>query len=385
LWAVTKTGAAELQLNGSDGSPVAMKVRPFATARVRAATMPSGSDQSANFSLTPGTEPEDPLNFSHWGNQAPLQPSGYAVFDHLPVVGDGLTTAYVYFGNSQNRSMLVQLSPGKTIDVDLTGGVTLTGQIVSEKSGNNKPVHEGSIDLQRLPDGAPSQWPVDWAAAARERPLVYGYYGQLDNDGKFSIPGVDPGKYEYESVSSWGSSSVVVGTLSIPNSPGDHPTFDAGAVKLQNVKTLSVGDPAPPILGRTLEDEPVRLSDFSGKYVIWVFWGTTFGGMRADDPAIAALASQFGGDKRVLLVAINEDRAWGNSVPPERPGTLPGSTWTNGYVSIRDVPMLTSLSIFGERTMPRIYLISPDGRLAAMNSDQRKIAEKLQQMLTVQH
>jgi hypothetical protein len=385
LWAITKTGVAQLQQNGSNDAPVTLKLRPFASARVHLSSMPSGSDQTVNLGITPGREPEDPLNFSHWGNNAPLQPGGYAVFNRLPVVGDGLASAYVYFGNSQNRSVVMQLSPGKTTDIDLTGGVTVTGQVVRENSTDSNSLQQSSIDLQRLPDGPPVQWPAGWAAAARERPLFYGYYGLLGADGKFSIPGVEPGKYEFESFAQYGSSNVVVGTVSVPKSSGDHPTFDMGSIRYQKVKPLSIGDSAPPVLGKTLADEPVRLSSFAGKCVILVFWGTTFGGMRADDPAIAAFESQFGNDKRVALVAINEDRAWGNSVPPDRPASLPGAAWTSGYVSIMDVPMLTELSFFGAYTMPRLYLISPDGKLAAMDSDGRKITATLQQLLTGQH
>jgi hypothetical protein len=385
LWAMTKSGVAEVRLNRSDDKPIALKLIPWASIHVHAATMPSSPDDSPRFSITPGPDPNDPLNFSHWNYSTSPLPNGDAVFDRLPVVGDGTTSAYLSMPNSLSRSMVIHLSPGKTSDIDLTGGVTVIGRFAAENSGDHTSTAQASINLQRLPDGPPSQWPAGWASAAKAGPYTYGYWAQADRDGEFTLAGIAPGKYEYSSFLAYGSGTVAAGIITVPEPTGDHPSFDVGSIQYATRKPLAVGDPAPETLGRTLADQPIRLADFSGKYVVWFFWGDGFGGAHSDNPAIAALASQFAADKRVALVAINSDRARGNNRPLEPPAILPGNAWTNGYVSLVDLPLLTSLNSFKEGEYPQFYIITPDGKIAAMNIPADQIPAKLNELLRTPH
>jgi hypothetical protein len=378
LWAMTKTGVAERRQTGSDGTPVTLKLTPWASVHVHSSTRPTSPDERWNLNLTPGGDPSNPLNFSHWNYSATPTAGGDVTFDRVPAIGDGLVAMSVNFAKESNPSMLVHLTPGKTTDIDLTGGITLTGRFIADNGTTRPSVQYAGISLQRLPDGPPSKWPVDWTSAVASQPIDFGYFGSIDQDGEFSVHGLVPGKYEYSSSGAYGLNSISCGLLNIPE---DKPTFDAGSLPYAKQKPLNVGDPAPAVLGRTLDDQPIKSSDFSGKYVVCFFWSNSFGGV---SPTDAQLLLPFAGDKRVALVAINKERAY-NERPPMPPGTLPGNAWINGYISDVDLPLLASINFFKDADPPLLFIIAPDGKIAAMNIGIDKIPSTLQQMIAAQH
>jgi hypothetical protein len=382
LWAITKSGVAELRRTGSDGDPVTLKALPWAGIHVHAATRPTASDEQWNIGLTPGIDPNDPLNFTHWQYSATPTQDGDITFDRAPAIGDGLDSLYLYLPGSTEQTLLVHVTPGKTTDIDLTGGVTVTGRFVWA-SGATRPSNEYTqISLQPLPDGPPAKWPVDWASNAASKPIAYGYSAAIDRDGKFTLRGVAPGKYEYGTYMAFGANAVCCGILNVP---ADHSTFDAGSLRCAAVKPLNVGDAAPAILGRTLDDLPIKSADFAGKYVVWIFWSDSFGGVTSSDPRRAALVSQFGGDKRVAFVGINRDRASWNNRPPVSPGVLRGDAWTSGYVSDVDLALVTSLNFYKQGDPSLMFIIGPDGKMAAMNVAMDKVGSTLQQLLAAGH
>jgi hypothetical protein len=378
LWAFTKTGVAERRQTGSDAQPITLKVVPWASVRVHTTTKPSSLDERWNMNLTPGGNPSDPLNFSHWNYSGTPTVDGDVTFDRVPAIGNGVVALSFYVAQGSNPSMLVHLTAGKTTDIDLTGGITLTGQFAASGGATRPSDQYGYINLQRLPDGPPSKWPAEWTAAAASAPAVYAYSGALDQEGKFDLHGVVPGKYEYNSYTGYGLNSMGCGVLTIP---ADKPAFDAGSLPYAKQKALNVGDPAPVALGRTLDDQPIKTADFAGKYVVWFFWSNSFGGISSTDPQ---LLSQFFGDKRVALVAINKDRTYGY-LPAMPPGTLAGDAWVNGYASNVDLPLLASLNYFKDGDFPLLFIIGPDGKIAAMNVGLDKVSSTLQQMLAAQH
>ena len=378
LWAFTKTGVAELRRTGSDAQPITLKLTPWASIHVHTTTRPTSSDERWNMNLTPGGNPRDPLNFSHWNYSATPTADGDVTFDRVPAVGNDFICLSFYFGQGSNPSMLVHLTPGKTTDIDLTGGVTVTGQLVATAGTTRLSDQFGYISLQRLPDGPPSKWPADWTSAAALAPAAYAYSGSLDQDGKFSLHSISPGKYEFNANMGFGPNSMGCGVLNVS---ADKPAFDVGSLPDTKRKALNVGDPAPAVLGRTLDDQPIKTADFAGKYVVWFFWSSNFGGISSTDPQ---LLSQFFGDQRVALVAINKDRTYGY-LPAMPPGTLPGGAWVNGYVSDIDLPLLASLNYYKEGDLPLLFIIGPDGKIAAMNIALDKIPSTLQQMLATQH
>jgi peroxiredoxin len=66
----------------------------------------------------------------------------------------------------------------------------------------------------------------------------------------------------------------------------------AAESRLDEMLSLAVGKPAPEIEGPGVDDKPLRLSDYRGKVVVPVFWGTWCGPCMAEVPHERSLAER---------------------------------------------------------------------------------------------
>lgn len=109
--------------------------------------------------------------------------------------------------------------------------------------------------------------------------------------------------------------------------------------KLNALRTVGVGMVAPEIEGTDVDGAPLRLSDYRGKVVVLVFWGTWCGPCMALLPTEKSLAERLK-DRPFVLLGVNsdKDRAALKSVSTEK-----GITWrswfdggsTNGPIASR--------------------------------------------------
>jgi peroxiredoxin len=81
---------------------------------------------------------------------------------------------------------------------------------------------------------------------------------------------------------------------------------DQARLKLDTLRTLAVGKVAPDIQGEDISGKPMRLSDYRGKVVVLVFWGTWCGPCMGLVPHEKALVERLK-DRPFALLGINSD------------------------------------------------------------------------------
>jgi thiol-disulfide isomerase/thioredoxin len=121
-----------------------------------------------------------------------------------------------------------------------------------------------------------------------------------------------------------------------------------------------VGEPAPEFAIRTLDDRPLRLADFRGRYVLLDFWATWCGPCAAELPHLKATFDEFGSDRRFAMIGLDLD---------DRPAAARpfvearGMRWHQGFLG----PWANSsvAASFDIQGLPSIWLIGPDGRVLA--------------------
>jgi thiol-disulfide isomerase/thioredoxin len=164
----------------------------------------------------------------------------------------------------------------------------------------------------------------------------------------------------------------------VPNEPSvslDAP-FDVGELKLQVRFQLKVGDDAPPFEVKTLDDQPLRLSDYQGKYVLLDFWAVWCAPCRAELPHLKATHKEFGKHEKFALISLSLDAD--RKVPLDY-ATKEEMTWVQGFLgewSKAELP--GTYGVFG---IPATFLIGPDGKVLARGLRGPAILEAVKEAL----
>lgn len=147
--------------------------------------------------------------------------------------------------------------------------------------------------------------------------------------------------------------------------------------KIAGAKNTIIGKLAIDFTQNDVNDHPVKLSDFRGKYVLLDFWASWCGPCRAENPNVVRAYNTYK-DKNFTVLSISLDNPgkkqdWLNAIKKD------GLTW----------PQLSDLKgwenavskLYGVSAVPANFLIDPSGKIIAKNILGEELNIKLAEVL----
>lgn len=121
--------------------------------------------------------------------------------------------------------------------------------------------------------------------------------------------------------------------------------------------------------------QPVKLSDFAGKFILLEFWSSMCGPCRKENPHLVQLYQQYK-EKGFEIVGVSQDEReslWRKAIAADQL-PWPQLSELNGYNN-------TAAMIYGVYEMPTNYLIGKEGKIIAKNLRGEQLKQKLKELL----
>lgn len=144
--------------------------------------------------------------------------------------------------------------------------------------------------------------------------------------------------------------------------------------QLDELRVLSVGQPAPEIALPNPEGELVKLSDLRGKYVLIDFWAAWCKPCREENPNVVRLYHQYK-DNGFEVFGVSLDRtkeAWVEAIEED------GLEWTQ----VSDLQYFNSeaAATYQINAIPATYMVDPEGRIIAKDLRGASLENKLKEL-----
>ncbi len=138
------------------------------------------------------------------------------------------------------------------------------------------------------------------------------------------------------------------------------------------IEHLSVGKPAPDIIGEDMDGAGLKLSDYRGKVVLLSFWGEWCAPCMALIPHEKELLARLDG-KPFALIGVNSDADKKKVKALQIPWR---SFWCGEKGPLGDIPMAWSI-----RGWPKMYVLDQAGVIRAKHTTDERIDEIIDHLL----
>ena len=153
-------------------------------------------------------------------------------------------------------------------------------------------------------------------------------------------------------------------------------SINVGKMELKLKNVVMPGDLAPSWTAEDYDGKKIHSADFRGKFLLVDFWATWCSPCIAEMPNLERIYKEFGGDKLAVVGLSIDDKI---DLTREFLATRP-TAYPQGYLGRLNEGETTTRA-FGIRSVPSIWLISPDGRVVARDLGGEKVGDAVRKAL----